>query len=163
MNTRYPLARKDQLVVRELGGEVLVYDLTRDQALCLNPLAGAVWKLSDGRKSASQIAAEVSRRLGATVDERTVWTAIDRLGRDHLLEYCIPMPVGMTRRQQLKSLGKAAAIAGPLVAALSAPTSALAASCIEPGQPCHVGGPPCCNKSQVCRATGKSGPTHCVG
>src|SRR5690242_19229747 len=116
MNMQYPLARKEKLVVRELDGEVLIYDSARNKAFCLHQLAGAVWKLSDGNKSAARIAREISTQLKATVDEKLVWSAIDRLGRDNLLEYCIPVP---SRRQHLKAWGKAAAIAGPLVSALS--------------------------------------------
>jgi len=148
MNNQYPLARKDKLVVRELAEEVLAYDLVREKAFCLNKLASAVWKLSDGQKSVREIAGSVSRQLGATVEEKVVWAAIDQLGRDHLLEYCIPMPAknsGVTRRKQLKSLGRAAAITGPLVAALTPPkASAEHHSCIKGRDLCIPGGPPCC-------------------
>jgi Coenzyme PQQ synthesis protein D (PqqD) len=147
MNNQYPLARKDKLVVRELAEEVLAYDLVREKALCLNKLAGAVWKLSDGQKSVREIAENVSQQFGATVEEKVVWTAIDQLGRDHLLEYCISMPAknsGVTRRKQLKSLGRAAAITGPLVAALTPPKASAAQSCIPQGTLCTPGGPPCC-------------------
>lgn len=162
MNTQYPLARKDRLVIRELEGEALVYDLARNRALCLNRLASAVWKQSDGQRSARQIAAEISRELRATVDERTVWAVIDQLGRDHLLEYCIPKPAGVTRRQQLTSLGKAAAVAGPLIAVLASPSSAQVASCVPPGHPCVVGGPKCCNTHQTCRKPGAD-VFRCIG
>jgi hypothetical protein len=33
-----PTARKDQLIVKELDDETLVYDLERDEAHCLNQL-----------------------------------------------------------------------------------------------------------------------------
>jgi len=39
-----PLARKDQLIVKEVDDEVLVYDLKTDQAHCLNKTAALVWK-----------------------------------------------------------------------------------------------------------------------
>src|SRR5690348_5808748 len=136
MNAQYPLARKDGLVVRQLDAEVLVYDLARNKALCLNKLAGAVWKQSDGQTSARQIAEDLSGQLSVTVDERMVWAAIDQLGRDHLLEYCITMPARVTRRQQLKYLGKAAAFAGPLVAAVSAVADDDKRSCVPSHKPC---------------------------
>src|SRR6266496_544525 len=143
---RHPLARKDRLVIREVEGEVLVYDLARNRAFCLNPLAGAVWKHSDGLTSAARLAERISGELGATIDEQTVWSAIDRLGRDHLLEYCIPMPGRITRRQ----LAKAAAVAGPLVAALAMPAKADDRSCVPTGKPCSLNGPRCCNPSLIC-------------
>jgi hypothetical protein len=157
MNMRHPLARKEKLVVRELDGEVLVYDSARNKAFCLNQLAGAVWKLSDGQKSAAQIAREISKQLNATIDEKLVWSAIDRLGRDNLLEYCVPMP---TRRQQLKAWSKAAAIAGPLVASMALPASAQQGrSCIPSGMPCTPGATPCCNKNKPCTVPKKGSAT----
>ena len=42
MSNQLPLARKDKLVVRELADEVLVYDLTRNKAFCLNRLRRAL-------------------------------------------------------------------------------------------------------------------------
>ncbi len=147
MNPHYPLARRDDLVIRELPDEVLAYDLRREKAFCLNKIAGAVWKLSSGERSASQIAEEMSQQLGATISEQVVWSAIDRLGRDHLLEYCVPIPAfssGATRRQQLRSLGKAAAFAGPLVAALTVPKASAAQSCRPANASCTPGDIPCC-------------------
>lgn len=157
MSTEYPLARKDKLVVRELEGETLVYDLIRDKGFCLNRTAAAVWKSSDGEKDATQIAEELSHELGATIDEKVVWTAIDQLGRDHLLEYCIPMPAnksGMTRRTQLKYMGRAAAMA-PIVAAMTAPKASAAQSCLPPNKTCTPGGPPCCKGACMPNKNGK--------
>src|SRR5437762_12099577 len=108
MSNQLPLARKDKLVVRELADEVLVYDLTRNKAFCLNRLAGAVWKQSDGQKSVPHIAKSLSAQFDASIEDSAVWSAIEHLGKDHLLEYCVAMPSDMTRRQHLRSLGKAA-------------------------------------------------------
>ena len=155
MNARNPLARRDGLVIRELDGEILIYDLSSQKALCLNQVAGAVWKMSDGETSAREIAGRISTQLGATVDERTVWSAIDRLGRDHLLQYCIPAPGRVTRRQ----LAKAAAIAGPLVVALATPAAAQQRSCIDSGHVCTPGGLPCCNKNASCLPNTQTGNT----
>jgi len=162
MNSQYPLARKDKLVVRELGDEVLVYDLTRNKAFCLNKLARAVWKASDGQKSVTRIADDLSTELGATIDDEAVWSAVDQLGRDHLLEYCITRQGSgslVTRRQQLKSLGRAAAIAGPVVAALAVPKGAAAASCVNTCNAANVSRP-CCSGG-TCRENGQSGTYSC--
>ncbi len=46
-----PLARQDDgLLVEELGEDVVVYDLDRDQVHVLNPVAALVWKSSDGTR-----------------------------------------------------------------------------------------------------------------
>ena len=148
MSGQFSLARKEKLVIRELADEVLVYDLARNKALALNRVAGAVWKLSDGTKSPSQIADALSEQFGANIEETAVWAAIEQLGRDHLLEYCIPTPTaGETRRDHLK---KAAAIAGPMVLALAVPTARAdnTGTCISGSAPCTPGGIPCCGKKK---------------
>ena len=50
-----PLARRDGIITKEVEGELLVYDVTRDKAHCLNETAAAVWHLCDGRRSVSEI------------------------------------------------------------------------------------------------------------
>jgi len=54
-----PLARQDRLVVQELSEEVLVYDLDRHRAHCLNRTAALIWRHCDGSTSV----AEMARRL----------------------------------------------------------------------------------------------------
>ncbi len=43
-----PLARKADLVTKEVADEVLVYDLKSHKAHCLNQTAALVWKYCDG-------------------------------------------------------------------------------------------------------------------
>ena len=38
-----PKARQEQLTVRELPDETVVYDLARHKAHCLNPTAALIW------------------------------------------------------------------------------------------------------------------------
>ena len=47
--SRLPHARTDNLVIRELDDETLVYDMERDEAHCLNQTAALVWKQCDGK------------------------------------------------------------------------------------------------------------------
>ncbi len=67
-----PLAREAKLVVRQLGDEILVYDLDRDNALCLNQTAAVVWKQCNGERSVVEITALVGAELGMPVDEQVV-------------------------------------------------------------------------------------------
>jgi hypothetical protein len=48
---RMPLVRTVDLVIQELGQEILVYDLTCNKAHCLNRAAALVWRRCDGRSS----------------------------------------------------------------------------------------------------------------
>ena len=134
-----PRMRRQRLVIDELPDEVLVYDLDRHKAHCLNKTAALVWKHCDGRTSVSQIARQLARELGAPVDEKLVWLALDKLGRDHLLaERVAPPPAmkGMTRRQMVRALGLAAIVAVPLITSIVTPVAQAQASCGHTGGAC---------------------------
>jgi hypothetical protein len=143
-----PIARRQGLVIQELPGEVLVYDLERDRAHCLNESAAFVWQRCDGRNSIAQIARSLGNRLNCEVDEKIVWLALDQLGRNHLLERHLLVPQamkGMNRRAMVRALGIGAAVAIPGVTSIVAPTPAQAATgCIPSGQTCQNGGLACC-------------------
>ena len=144
---KFPKARRDKLVVQELPDEVLVYDLERDKAHCLNQTAALVWKNCDGQSDAAKIAARLGEEFKTPVDERMVWFALEQLGRDRLLEQAIVPPAamsGMTRRQMVRTLGLAAAVALPLVTSIVAPSPAQAATCKSPGDPCGTSAQ-CCS------------------
>lgn len=144
---KQPLARKEGLVVREVSGEVLVYDLDRDKAHCLNQTAALVWKYCDGHTSVARIAKSLEKDLHAPVDEKIIWYALLQLGKDHLLEERLTPPAmmaGMNRRDMIRALGLAAVVAVPVVTSIVAPTPAQAATCLPSGQPCTIPGE-CCS------------------
>lgn len=161
-----PEARRTGVIRKEVDGELLVYDLTRDKAHCLNESAAAIWKRCDGRTSIKEIAASLAKEVGATLDERVVWLALADLRRSHLLEEPKPTVVnedgnnsqkkqtksnqwpqvmlGMSRREAVKRIGLGAAIALPVVISITAPTPAQAGSCGTVGTPCTMAAE-CCN------------------
>lgn len=49
-----PRARRNHLVTKELGGEMLVYDRTNDEAHCLNTTAARVWAHCDAAPRSSR-------------------------------------------------------------------------------------------------------------
>lgn len=148
-----PLARTENLLKREIDGEVVVYDLERDKAHCLNPTAAAVFRLADGTRNVDALARDLHDELGVPEDEGVVLLALDRLREARLLDLSVDVSEarGYTRRQALERLGVGAAAAGamlPVVKSLLAPTAAQAAgSCLDPGEPC-TDGQQCC--SAVC-------------
>src|SRR6266545_8256151 len=103
-----PLARKQDLLVKELPCEVLVYDLARDRAHCLNETAAFVWKRCDGRNTTRDIALLLGKKANATIDEKIVWLALDQLADNDLLArqpLRPPSLAGMNRRQAVRTLG----------------------------------------------------------
>ena len=138
-----PLARKRErhLVIDELPDEVLVYDLDRHKAHCLNETAALVWQHCDGNSTPSQIARRLTKKLRAPFNEDLVWLALRQLEKLHLLEESISLPpelLGMSRRQMIRNLGLVAAVAVPLVTSIVAPTAAEASTCISSGHSCST-------------------------
>lgn len=121
-----PRARVRGLVVERLPEETLVYDQERHRAHCLNPTAARIFELCDGRASVAEIGRGVERSLGAEIPEEAIWLGVRRLAAAHLLEQEVPEGRGISRRRALRTLGRAAAFALPLVSSILVPSGALA-------------------------------------
>ncbi|HEV8253854.1 MAG TPA: PqqD family protein [Vicinamibacteria bacterium] len=156
-----PRARVLALVIEELDGETLVYDLQHDEAHCLNRTAALVWRYCDGRTSVSRMAARLGRELAQPIDEGVVWIALRRLDKARLLRKPLAWPpaVSTSRRSALRRLGLAAALA-PLVLSIIAPEAVAGASCNAPtGRP---NGCPCTASSQCASARCLGNPKRCA-
>lgn len=142
-----PLARRDDLVVKELHDEVLVYDLKRHKAHCLNPTAAIVWKHCDSRTTVAEMTRVLERGLGTLVDDDVVWLALSQLRRFHLLEESNTVGMMKVSRRDLVRKYLPAAMILPVILSVPAPTAAQGGS-----QPCgtaratcgNFGDPPCC-------------------
>jgi hypothetical protein len=153
-----PRARKEDLVVQELESEVLVYDLKRHKAHCLNLAAALVWKHCDGKSTVSAVARKVEAELPTTSGEETVLYALGQLSKFQLLDpdegtaqatslSTTGQRSSMSRRDFLRKAGVGAAIAVPVIISLSAPTKSYAASCLPTGSACGTPAQ-CC--SELC-------------
>ncbi len=122
-----PHARQDNLVVQEVGDELVVYDKERYRAHRLNRSAALVWRHCDGKTTVADLAALLQSELNAPADKGLVWLALDQLGKAHLLREKMTRPTntrGVSRRQILRKLGAAAAaVLVPVVTSLVAPAS----------------------------------------
>src|SRR5688500_9230180 len=101
----FPSRRQEQLLVRELAGETLIYDLKAKKAHCLNRTASLIWDCCDGRTAVRAIAKKVGKVLNATLDETIIWAAIKRLQASRLLQSPVTVPTipkGTPRRQLLR-------------------------------------------------------------
>ena len=146
----YPTARRDELVIQEMQDETLVFDVRSNKAHCLNGTASEIWKFCDGKSSVSQIKSLLENRTGKNISEDLVWLAIDQLNDKELMESGFEKKFAtQNRRQVLKKIGLATAIALPIVASITAPTAAMAAACsgivtsclgCANGTPCNVDG-----------------------
>ncbi len=129
--TYYPQARQRSVVIQEVADEVLVYDLNRHEAHCLNQRAAQIWTSCDGETSVAEIARLMEQSDKTTVDESMVWLALDQLGQAKLLEEPAGRPMkspGLTRREAIRKFGLVGAMALPLVTSVVAPTALMAAT-----------------------------------
>ena len=142
-----PAARQEGLLVRELDNEMLVYDLHRHKAHCLNSTAALIWKYCDGQSSESDIARIIEAEQNTPVHPDVVRLGLLQLRRTHLLERQITQTPGgaaLSRRDLIKRLGAAAAVALPLVTSVLAPRAVEAGTCIPPGGTCNTNSE-CCS------------------
>ena len=154
-----PRAREEGLVVQELGGELLVYDLRSHRSHCLNRTAALVWGKCDGRTTVREIARGVSATLKSPVDERVVWFALERLERKSLLRVPLAPPAGwprVSRRELIRRIGVAAVLI-PVITSITAPTAYANVSCSGTCTATSGCTPPCTcvipqgNTTGVCR------------
>ncbi len=118
---RVPAARTIDLVTTESKDEVLVYDQAVHHIHHLNATAAKVWRLCDGERTVSEIAAE------AGIAEDAVKLALRTLEDAQLLD--APLATTMRGTQSRRAFMKKAAIAGqiPAIVSITAPISAAAA------------------------------------
>jgi hypothetical protein len=142
--TTHPRARDAGLIVRELDGELLVYDVKRDAASALNAFAASVWRECDGASDAQAIARRLSA-AGPHVAPEAVARALALLTTSDLIEAsgADEPAAGRSRRQALRAVGVGAA-ALAVVTTIAAPALAAGVSCVANGGPC-INNNECCS------------------
>ena len=147
-----PLARKSGLVVEKLEDETLVYDLRSDEAHCLNGIASLVWQHCDGKTDVAGIARRISAKLTQRVHSDVVQLALQQLAKARMLDEDSISGSGttkrVTRRELIKTAGKAAAITLPLVTSIVAPGAQILVISIWPARRFDT------NASVDCRSEG---------
>lgn len=165
-----PLMRRDELVIKDADGEVLIYDCLRDEAHCLNVSAADIWRRCDGRNTPEEIANQLrsqQNQKSLNTKRQTielVWLLLQEFSRRHLLDETstvstLPrasMTARISRRTAIKRLG-VTAIAIPTVMSITVPTAKAATSCKSHCMPCSTG--ECC--SGVC--SNDNSTTGCSG
>ena len=126
-----PRAREEGLVVQELDGELLIYDLDTHRSHCLNSTAAMVWRECDGRSTVGEIARRVGAKLGSPAGEHLVGFALDLLERKRLLDgppARAAASARVSRRELIRRIGVAAVLL-PVIASVTAPTAYANVSC----------------------------------
>jgi hypothetical protein len=124
-----PLRIEGNISVQQVGDETLVYDERRHKALCLNRTSSVVWRLCNGARTETQIAATATLELRELVSGELVRFALKQLQRDGLMQAmpsaCLPV---LSRRELAVKLGSRAIMLLPVIAAVMVPETARALS-----------------------------------
>ena len=125
-----PLRRENGLLIRELPDELLVYDLERFQAHCLNAVAALVWRSCDGKTTIEALSQRVRETFRAPAPDQLVLLALRELHQAQLLNLPHNFSTDLarySRRDLLRRLGAAAALV-PAVMTILAPAASAAGS-----------------------------------
>jgi hypothetical protein len=126
---RLPSPRVDGLIVRELAGELVVYDRGRHRAFCLNPTVASIWRSCEAGASPALARRRLADALGRDLPDEVLWLGLDQLRKAGLLDGAPDAPRHPSRREVLRRIGVAGAALLPVVAALAVPPAVAAASC----------------------------------
>lgn len=121
-----PKAKNTDIVVQEVGREILIYDLLTNKAYKLNETSAVVFNHCDGLTAFD----ELKRRYRFTDD--LIYLALGELNKENLLEdqsFASPL-AGISRREAVKRVGLATMIALPVISSVIAPTSTQAQSIV---------------------------------
>ncbi len=132
LEQQLPLARRNQLLIEELTDEVLVYDLDRQKAHCLNRTAALIWNHCDGQTSIEELVNILERHSETSISQDVVWFGLDQLQKARLIERAVARPADkarLSRRELVKQIGLAVSI--PLVVSILAPTASAGISCLS--------------------------------
>jgi len=153
---QFPKARKENLIIKQLDDETLVYDRESDQAHCLNSTAARVWQLCDGQTSIAQISELLTKEINTAVPEEVVLLGLDQLEKFKLLDKttakAFQLP-GMTRREVVRRVGFVA-LALPVIISISASPAQAQASLLPPGR--------CCVQKSDCASNSCSQAPSCI-
>jgi len=160
-----PLSRKENIVVQELDGEVLIYDLTENKAFCLNRTSALVWQSCDGKKTIAEINDLLGKQLNSQVNEDVVWLALDQLSKENLIQEDYKLNEkfgGLSRREVIRKVGLASVIALPVITSLVAPLAVHANSACISGGTCLCNAPSLGRQGQVCPASVPCTNVNCL-
>lgn len=182
---KLPFARSADIVVQELGKEVLIYDLKLHKAYNLNQTSSIIYKACDGRTTFT----ELNRKHKFSDD--LIHLALDQLREDNLIEtdnHIVSPFSEISRRAAIRRVGLTSMIALPFITSLIAPKAVDAqsldgvcppieigknCSCPNPtlaGRTCGIGAvstddkaPPPCAEGCSCVSDGLCNPQFCHG
>ena len=155
---KLPLARSKDLVIQNLGEEILVYDLNTNRVFNLNETSAIVYNACDGKTTFEELKQKSNFR------DEVIFLALDQLKKEELIEvdssYVSPF-AGMSRREVIRKVGFASMIALPVISSLVAPKAANAQSVTCRNTECNLTGNPPVSCDSPCVCSQPTGPGIC--
>jgi hypothetical protein len=138
--TKLPSLRTENFIVNELPNELLIYDLGKNRAFCLNETARAIMNECGGETSIDEAIVNLKCKLKAKVTEEMIWMVVEQFQKFDLLKDGYQVPIQTTKVSRRKILQSVAAlgIAFPVITSLVAPTpvNAQSGACAMISGPC---------------------------
>lgn len=131
----YPIARSEDVVIKKIDDELLIYDLKVNKAFCLNEIAVLVWQGCNGKNSVGKIQELAAKKLNKEIEEDLVWLTLEQLNREQLIENTTKVNEyfqEITRREIIKKVGFGSLVALPIVSSVVAPPAVHAQSNCQP-------------------------------
>jgi hypothetical protein len=138
---QFPQAKTENLVVQELPGELLVYDLKKNKAYDLNQTSALVWQYCDGTKSINEIAKILEKQLNQKVPDELIWLTLEKLKKEGLVDFekeHFSEFTNVGRRELLKRASLVSLVALPIIVSLVAPVAAQTSSGAPAPVPCQA-------------------------
>ena len=122
--SKLPQTKTENIVVQDVGDEILIYNLILNKAFCLGDETSAlVYNACDGKTEFEDF-----KRQHNFPDD-LIFFALDELQKQNLIENNYVSPLKrMKRREVIKKLGLATMVVLPIIAAITAPAAVQAAS-----------------------------------
>ena len=148
-----PKARKNDLSITTIGDETVVFDRLSNKASCLNAVTTTVWQACDGDSDDVKLLNALRNAGFQDVSEETVWVALDQLNQAELLDSAFNiagvLPKDLSRREMLRSLGKVAGVALPVLSTIEIQPAIAGLSDNCGGTACN-GNTDCCPGNPTC-------------
>lgn len=123
---KLPKVRNQNIVIQEIGNEIMIYDLEINKAYCLNETSAIIYQNCNGETDFADLNSKYN------FPNEIIYLTLDQLQKENLLEkkseFLSPFK-GLSRREVVKKIVLGSMIALPVIASIVAPTAINAASC----------------------------------
>ena len=138
-NLILPARRTDNKLIKEVEGELILYDTHSHKGICLNSSMRIIWENLDGRASASEIVAKLRSKGRKNYAESDVVDAILLLVENDLADdtdLLLQDAPDLKRRTTISKIFELGSAAGATISVFNILPAYAQASCVPKFDPC---------------------------